>query len=144
MKNFAPMAINMKTQPFKPASIRKVGNVRLSDAHLDRLIDMEQYNLFGNRGKAVSDDSIDLVGYSLTLIKVVDFQVIRRDSDGQLRMQFEFNHNRYDLPVTDIDFVRKYNADKALLEDVDCLYLTISLGFFHNGWHSKLIAGVLY
>lgn len=144
VEEFCPSGYQSENATFKPASVKKVGNIKLSDKNLDRLIDMDQYNLFGNIGKAVSDDVIDSVEHSLTLIKVVDFQINRKDSDGQLRIEFEFNHNRYDLPITDIDFLRRYNENEALLENTNCLYLTISLGIFHNGWHSKLIAGVLY
>jgi len=144
IEEFCPNGYQCENVTFKPSSIKKVGNLKISDANLDRLIDMEQHNLFGNRGRAVSDDVIDSVEYSLTLIKVFDFEVIRKDSDGQIRIMFEFNHDHYDLPITDIAFLKKYNKNEALLRNVNCLYLTISLGVFHNGWHSKLIAGILY
>ena len=61
------------------------------------------------------------------MIKVNDFQVNKRDSDGQLRIDFVFNNNRYDLPITDIDFIQKYSENEALLKDTSCLYLAISL-----------------
>ncbi|VBB45441.1 conserved hypothetical protein [uncultured Desulfatiglans sp.] len=129
---------------FKPESIKRIGNIILSEKHLDRLIDIKQYNLFGNRGKAVSEDVIDSVDHSLTLIKVTDFQIGGKESADQLRIDFEFNNNRYDLPITDIDFIQKYSKNTKLLENARCLYLAISLGIYHNGWHSKLIAGILY
>jgi len=144
VEELCPNGYQSENATFKPESIKKIGNIRLSGKKLDRLIDMEQHYLFGNRGKAVSEDVIDSVECSLTLIKVHDFQVNTRDSDGQLRIDFVFNHNRYDLPITDIDFIQKYSENEALLENTNCLYLAISLGIFHNGWHSKLIAGVLY
>ena len=144
VEELCPNGYQSENATFKPESIKKIGNIRLTEENLDRLIDMDQTCLFGNRGRAVSEDVIDSVGHSLTLIKVTDFQVNRRDSDGQLRIDFEFNHNRYELPITDIDFIQSYNENEALLENTNCLYLAISLGIFHNGWHSKLIAGVLY
>lgn len=144
VEELCPNGYQSENATFKPESIKKIGNIRLSEGNLDRLIDMDQNYLFGNRGKAVSEDVIDSVERSLTLIKVTDFQVNKRDSDGQLRIDFVFNHNRYDLPITDIDFIKKYSENEALLENTNCLYLAISLGIFHNGWHSKLIAGVLY
>jgi len=144
VEEFCPSGYQSENVTFKPSSIKNVENIRLSDKNLDRLIDMDQYNLFGNRGKAVSYEVIDSVGHSLTLVKVEDFQINRKETDGQLRIDFEFNHDRYDLPITDIDFVNKYNKDENLLENANCVYLTISLGVYHNGWHSKLIAGVIY
>jgi hypothetical protein len=144
VEELCPNGYQSENATFKPESIKKIGTIRLSEENLDRLIDMEQNNLFGNRGKAVSDDIIDSVDHSLTLIKVVNFKINRRNSDGQLRIEFVFNHDRYDLPITDIDFIQRYNENETLLDNTNCLYLAISLGVIHNGWHSKLIAGVLY
>ena len=144
IEEYCPSSYQSENAMFRSSSIKKLGNIILSEKNLDKLIDMDQYNLFGNRGKAVSHEVIDSVGHSLTLIKIKDFEINRRETDGQLRMDFEFNHDRYDLPITDIDFINKYNEDENLLENVNCVYLTISLGVYHNGWHSKLIAGVIY
>jgi hypothetical protein len=144
IEELCPNGYQSENATFKPNSIKKIGYIRPSEENLDRLIDMEQSCLFGNRGKAVPEEVIDSVGHSLTLIKVTDFQVNRRDSDRQLRIGFEFNHNRYDLPITDIDFIQRYNKNEALLENKNCLYLAISLAIIHNGWHSKLIAGILH
>jgi hypothetical protein len=144
IEELCPNMYQSENASFKPESIRKIGNIRLSEENLDRLIDMDQHYLFGNKGKAVSEDVIDSVERSLTLIKVNDFHVNRRDPDGQLRIDFVFNYNRYDLPITDINFVQKYSENEGLLENINFLYLAISLGIYHNGWHSKLIAGVIY
>ena len=144
LEKLCPNGYQSENATFKPETIKRVGNIRLSEENLDRLIDMDQYYLFGNRGKAVSDDVIDSVEHSLTLIKVTDFQIYKKDPDKQLRMEFIFSHDNYDLPITDIDFIQKYNDDETLLKNSSCLYLSISLGVFHNGWHSKLIAGILY
>ena len=144
VEELCPNGYQSENATFKPESIKKIGNIRLAEKNLGRLIDMEQNNLFGNRGKAVSNDVIDTVDHSLTLIKVTDFKINRKDPGGQLRIEFVFNHDRYDLPITDIDFIQRYNENEALLKNTNCLYLSISLGVFHNGWHSKLIAGVLY
>ncbi|MGB5157473.1 dual OB domain-containing protein [Desulfobacterium sp. N47] len=143
VEKLCPDGYQSENATFNPASIKNIGNVRLSEENLDSLIDMKQYNLFGNRGKAVSEDVIDSVDHSLTLIKVTDFQVNKKESDGQLRIDFEFNNNHYGLPITDIDFIQKFSENETLLENTSCLYLAISLGIYHNGWHSKLIAGVL-
>lgn len=144
VKEICPAGYQSENVTFKEGSIKKLGNVRLSEKNLDKLIDNEQDNLFGNRGKAVSDEDIDSVDHSLTLIKVTDFKINKRSSDGQLRITFGFNGNRYDLPITDIDFIKKYSENESLVVNKSFLYLTISLGIYHNGWHSKLIAGVIH
>ncbi len=144
LEEICPSGYQCENVTFKPDSIKRIGNIKLTEENLDRLTNMAQCNLFGNRGKAVSEDVIDTVEYSLTFIKVTEFEIIKKEPDGQLRIDFEFNNNRYDLPITDIDFIEKYSKNEKLLLNKRCLYLTISLGVYHNGWHSKLIAGVLY
>jgi len=142
VKEYCPKSYQSENAYFEESSLRKVGQ-KLSNDNLDKLIDMNQRNIFGNRGKAVSEDVIDKVDHSLTLIKVSDFEIYKRESDSQLRMKFEFNNVHYDLPITDLNFIEVYTEDGNLLRNVESLYLTISLAVNHNGWHSKLIAGVL-
>lgn len=98
--------------------------------------------IFGNRGKAVSEDVINDLTYSLMLIKTGQFEIILHDN--KLRMTFVYEGNEYDLPITDPTFYTAHLKNRKLLKDVDFLYLCISLGVEHNGWHSKLIAGVIY
>ena len=137
VEELCPNGYQSENATFKPESIKKIGNIRLSEENLDRIIDLDQNYLFGNKGKAVSEDVIDEIDRSLTLIKVTDFQISKRGPDGQLRIDFEFNYNRYDLPITDIAFIQKYSENEALLDNTTCLYLALSLGIYHNGWHSK-------
>jgi hypothetical protein len=144
VEELCPNGYQSENATYKPESMKKIGNIRLSEENMDRLIDIDQNYLFGNRGKAVSEDVIDEIDRSLTLIKVTDFQISKRGSDGQHRIDFEFNYNRYDLPITDITFTHKYSENEELLDNTNCLYLALSLGIYHNGWHSKLVAGVIY
>jgi hypothetical protein len=58
-------------------------------------------------------------------------------------MKFEYNWNEYDLPITDLDFIEKYNKDKNILNNAKNIYLTISLGVVYEGWYYKLVAGVI-
>lgn len=98
--------------------------------------------IFGNKGKAVSEDVIDNLSYSLMLIKTSDFKV--GITDGKLRMAFSYNYTRYDLPITDPIFIAANAKRQDLLRNIDTLYLCISLALAHNGWHSKLIAGIIH
>ena len=66
IEELCPNGYQSENATFKPESIKKIGNIRLSEENLDRLIDMDQNYLFGNRGKAVSEDVIDSVERSLT------------------------------------------------------------------------------
>jgi hypothetical protein len=144
VKKFCPEGCQSENILFDEKSIRKVGSITLSAENLDRFTDMRQITLFGNRGKAVSEQHTDKLSHSLTFIKIKKYKIYRRESDIQMRMVFEFQHNSYDLPVTDTDFIKKYNDDETLLDNAGNIYLTVSLGMNHKGWHSKLIAGILY
>ena len=64
----------------------------------------------------------------------------------QYRLKFTFNSVNYDLPITDIKFLEKCSNSTSVTigEPIkDNIYLAISLGIEHDGWHYKLVAGVI-
>lgn len=126
-------------------SLKVISSITLSSQNLDKLITV-QGNLFGNRGKAVAEEQISSIKHSLTLIKVETPELYIRTDFGknQLRLKFRYNNSEYDLPITDIGFEEKYDADKDVLAKASNIYLTISLGVAYEGWYYKLIAGVIY
>jgi len=128
---------------FAENSVKKVASIKLSSENLDKLISNIDM-LFGNRGKAVHEDVIDSLDHSLIFIKVNSYNVFIKPENNQLRMNFTYNFIGYDFPITDIKFEALYRNNEGILEGVQNLYLTISLGVVHNNWHSKLIAGVIY
>ncbi|MBP1468304.1 hypothetical protein EYB53_021515 [Candidatus Chloroploca sp. M-50] len=114
---------------------------------LDRLCSQQTGMLFGNRGKAVHSEKINELNHSLILIRPQEFSVYTTMTDKNkepIRASFIFAGTTYDLPITDIEFEQEYYKNKQLLDSVKHIYLTISLGVEHNGWHSKLIAGIVY
>lgn len=124
---------------FNRNSITRIGNLNMD--LLDNLCS-QKLLLFENKGKAVSEAVINDLSYSLMLIKTDQFKVVLLDS--KLRMFFSYERHEYNLPITDPSFIIAYEKNKELLEDKDYLYLCISLAVEHNGWHSKLIAGIIY
>jgi len=102
--------------------------------------------IFGNRGKAVSEDDENGPNYSLMLISVPEFRtksVVYPDRPNNYQTRIEFTHSgtQYDLPVTDPLFLLTYDQ---FAEQVTCQqYLCLSLGTLHNHWYYKLIAGVI-
>ena len=140
-----PKGYQCENMLFDPKSIRKVSRINLLEKALDNLVNNNQPNLFGNRGKAVPEDSIGGVTCSITFIKVDNPQTfVRTDYDKpQLRMKFVFKGANYDLPVTDLDFIRKYKINENILTPSSKVYLTISLGVEYNEWYYKLVAGVV-
>ena len=104
----------------------------------------DRNTLFGNRGKAVHEEDVNLLDHSLVFIKVNRYNVFIKPENNQLRMNFLYNSVEYDLPIMDINFEAQFRYNNKILDGVTHLYLTISLAVAHNNWHSKLIAGIIY
>lgn len=101
--------------------------------------------LFGNRGKAVHIDAIDQVSHSLVLIRPTSISYYEKtypNGKHQVRTTFTYNGHEYDLPITDLDFLERYNRDPDFINGFTDYFFTISLGVEHEGFHSKLVAAV--
>ncbi len=130
---------------FKPKSLKIVSSIKPSRNNLNKLIDGSHTTLFGNTSKAVSVEQINELNYSLIFIKPQSFEVhencyafVRR-----ARGRFQYNGVHYDLPITDVSFLQTLiNGVPSFSQDN--VYLTISLGIEFEGWHYKLIAGVVF
>jgi hypothetical protein len=134
---------------FKSSSLKVVGKIGLTPDNLDLLSDNQQFNLFGNRGKAIPLDTIGTISKSLTLIKVSAATVYIRKDFGkeQYRLKFTFKSAEYDLPITDVKFLEKCISGNSITMNepiIDDIYLAISLGVEHEGWYYKLVAGIIH
>jgi hypothetical protein len=134
---------------FNLASLKKVGNINVSEKVLDRYSENEEANIFGNVGKAVHPDKISSLSRSIFLVKV-DKPTIHKVTNQyngkttiQHRMKFNFKEHEYDFSLTDLNFIDKYEADNNILDSGTSFYLTISLGVLYMDWHAKLVAGVI-
>ena len=130
---------------FRENSLRVIGNYDSDE--LDRLCDNRNL-IFGNRGKAVSEEAIGNTTFSLMFIKVTTFEVIEKTYEdnpnkSQIRLVFSFNGNQYDLPVTDPVFLHRYQTNPDFLENFNQLYVSLSLAVEWKGWYYKLIAGII-
>jgi hypothetical protein len=131
---------------FDEKTIRVIGNFKRSE--LAPLCDNRNL-IFGNRGKAVSHDSIVTLNHSLMLADVHQFEVTQkvyhdRPDRPQTRLVFTYNTNRYDFPVTDPVFLHRYHINPDLLEDITQIYLCLSLGVAWEDWYYKLVAGIIF
>jgi len=115
---------------------------------IDKLLAVEEGSvLFGNRGRAVHIDHIKQLDYSLVLIKPTGIQVFETTSSAgnpQVRARFVYGTTSYDLPITDIDFIQKFNQNHDILQGCTHIYFTVSLGIEFNEYHYKLLAGIIY
>jgi hypothetical protein len=103
--------------------------------------------IFGNRGKAISEEGIATLNHSLMFIKTSDFEVYQRIYEDnprpQIRIKFTYNANQYDLPITDPVFLKNYQSNPNFLTAYNQINMTISVGVIHNGWYYKLVAGII-
>lgn len=130
---------------FNERSLNVIGTYQ---NNLNNLCDNEHKPIiFGNRGAAVPQDTIDRINYSLMLIRLDEFEINEREYEDreypQVRMVFRYNGNRYDLPITDPTFLHRYGNNPEILEEIDNIYLSLSLGVEWQEWYYKLVAAVI-
>jgi hypothetical protein len=130
---------------FREDSLSVVGSYNINN--LAKLSDTRSL-IFANRGKAVPEERIGDLTYSLLLIKTNNFEIIEKQYDdthrSQLRLVFTYNGNQYDFPVTDPVFLHRHQLNPDLLENQTELYLSLSLAVVYNDWYYKLVAGIIY
>lgn len=104
--------------------------------------------IFNNRNKSVSEDEIERLSYSLMLVNIDRFEVIKKTyednrSKPQCRLIFTYNNDQYDFPVTDPAFLHRFQNKPDLLKFRKEILLCVSLGIEWKGWHYKLVAGII-
>jgi len=133
---------------FAPDSLQVVDKIVPQEALLDKLLAVEQTTLFGNRGRTVSVHEVAQLEYSLMLIKpaqLYDLYPTSSSAGGeQIRANFVHGLIPYNLPITDIDFIERFEQNSHILHNFNHFYFTVSLGLPFNEQHYKLLAGVLY
>ena len=112
---------------------------------LNLLIDNKHQSIFHNRGRAVSVEMLMGVNYSLMLIKPDTANAYRDENreKSKNRMKFTYYGVEYDLPITDPVFLDEFKREPNRYDDIPNLYLALSLGLEFEGWHHKLVAGVI-
>ncbi len=142
----APKDFQTENVLFNEESLQVVGRFPID--RLDDVCDQKQFLLFGNKAKAVKQNETAKLKHSLTMVYATHFKILEHQYEErihpQIRLRFGFDIFSYDLPVTDPPFLADYQKNKNLLTDVKKLYLTLSLGRLHEGWHHKLVACMLW
>ena len=143
--NAKPDGYQSENVTFIESSIKTIGSMNRNG--LKNFL--SNHNLiFSNRGKAVSEETIETLNYSLMLISVTEFEVhlvkySEEQEHPQKRLKFNYNSVSYDLPITDPVFKNKHDTNPNVLSGTAQIYLSLSLAVENNGWHSKLVAGIL-
>ena len=112
---------------------------------LNLFVDNVHQSVFGNRGKAVSADMVPGLNYSLMLIHAENVQVYEDNNREKSRNRIKFNYfgAEYDLPITDPTFLDEFRTETESRAIIPNVFLTLSLGLEFEGWHHKLVAGVI-
>ena len=112
---------------------------------LNQFVDKVHQSIFGNRGRAVSVDMASGLDYSLMFIHVqnVNAYIDESREKSKNRMRFTYYGTEYDFPITDPAFLEEFRREPERYENIPDVYLTLSLGLEFEGWHHKLVAGVI-
>jgi hypothetical protein len=105
--------------------------------------------IFGNRGKAVSQEAITNLTYSLMFIRTDQFEVVGRTYENtsertQIRLVFSYHGNQYDFPVTDPDLLNRLRTNPDFLKVYNEAFLCLSMTIPWNDWYYKLVAGAIF
>ena len=104
--------------------------------------------IFKNRGKALPEDIINELDHSLLLVRSNEFEIIEKKYEDkehpQIRLNFVFNGNSYNLPITDPIFLNKYEDEKSILDQNESIDIILSLGVPFREWYYKLVATIIY
>jgi len=130
---------------FSENSIKVVD--RFNSENLNSLLDNRKL-IFNSRGKAMSEEFVESLSYSLMFIKTNEFQIVSKTFDDrskkpQLRMLFCYHQNEYDFSITDPVFLHKYKVNRNFINAYKEALLCVSVSIPWNNWHYKLIAGII-
>lgn len=141
-----PMGYQSENVIIDEKSFKFIKSVVPEKEKLDGIISEKMSYIFLNQEKSISKDTIHLVGNSLVFICPETFRFIKVSNKyvkNQLRTEFLFNHLEYNLPITDVEFLERFKKNPDFIHELKSIYFTISLGLEFNGWHYKLVAGVI-
>lgn len=131
---------------FDENSLKVIGRLEINK--LSNFCDNSMRLIFGNKGKAVAKEQIEYLSYSLILIKVTSFEITQKvypdNPHPQIRIVFNFNNINYDLPITDPVFLHKYQTNNNVLQNINELFLILSLGVEYKEWYYKLAAAIIF
>ena len=124
-------------------------NGRFPISRLNTITDNNRFNvLFVNHGAAVPEHLVDGLTHSLMLLELTTFETNERIFEGkpfpQIKLSFRHNDNLYNLPITDPSFLHRYGINNNILQGRQRVYVSLSLAAPHEGWSSKLVAGIIY
>ena len=139
-----PRAYQSENVLFQKDSLKVVRPARLSAAHLEQLVENQEDALFGNLQNRLVEAEIAKVNRSLILVKAEQPKAyFTTPYNTKPRFQFQFGMGRYDLPMTDVNFFDRMQENPLLLQNMEPVFLTVSVSACFEGKYYKLAAGVV-
>ena len=125
--------------------MQKIEKIECSNQLLDCFIDHVHSTLFYNSRKSISPYVFEQGDYSLMMIKADSAHLYqeKRDDKTKPRIRFRYLETEYDMPITDPLVWEKMRLGSLRYGDYKNLYLALSLGVLHEGWHPKLVTTVI-
>ena len=120
-------------------------NIMHESSVINQLVDTKHQSLFHNKRRAVSAEMLAGINYSLMLIHPdkASAYIDENREKSKNRMKFTYYDVEYDFPITDPAFLDEFKREPERYADIPNVYLAISLGLEFEGWHHKLVAGVI-
>ncbi|MEM0992773.1 MAG: hypothetical protein AAGI49_07030 [Bacteroidota bacterium] len=146
-----PKSYQQENVLFRKYSLQKITTYPLQVEQLRAVCSTNNQGIFGNFGYRVSTGCAANLTHSLALIEAERAEVLRVVSPNsvtgipriQIRLQFEYQNTSYDFPITDLDFLHRYDEDADLLATAQHVFVCTSLGITYRDWHYKLAAGII-
>lgn len=125
--------------------LQLVQTLNPSDDFLKECIDSWHECIFGNKGRALTPEAFNSGDYSLMLIRTEESEIyLDTRYSPKPRIKFAYKGINYDFPIIDPDYLNRLKTDSSLYKTgYDALYIVVSLGVEHEGWHSKLAATII-
>lgn len=140
-----PIPLSAHSENVYYQQMERVGTIEYNNQLLEYLIDNFHSTIFYNKRKSVSPDSFGQGDYSLMMIKVDSAHIYQeqRDDKRKPRIRFQYLGTEYDMPITDPHVWEKMHLGALRFGDYGKLYLVLSLGVLHEGWHPKLVTTII-
>ncbi|MEM9884967.1 MAG: hypothetical protein AAF849_03680 [Bacteroidota bacterium] len=112
---------------FRPCSLRKIRFYPLQAAQLRAICSKTEQHIFGNFGYRIRGEKAAALSYSLLFVKAEKAVAVCKKTPNpmtsypkiQIRLEFHYQSTEYDFPVTDVDFLRRYDENLGLLENAE-------------------------
>ena len=146
VNNIVPCPDGAQQENYYYDSLEKIGHVAPNEMLLKKISYTNRKVLFGNPQQSISHEYYERLDYSILMIEAKNVQCYLKDrinKQPQPRICFEYKQHKYDLPVTDPDFRHVIERDLVQANSADHYFLTLSLSAECEGWHFKLVAGVI-